>query len=150
MQKKRPQSIFDLRSPYSKGTHLLLGHFLNSKNYSPQFFDFLKQCLSFNPQRRTSIPDLLKHQWFSGDTNCLGPQTSISELLNISHQWKPMEIGFAKTGFGEIDMQNNRFLESLINQLECVVNSEQIKSLFDSSGKLYGDFQDIASSIGVS
>lgn len=85
MQKKRPQSIFDLRSPYSKGTHLLLGHFLNSKNYSPQFFDFLKQCLSFNPQRRTSIPDLLKHQWFSSETSCLGPQTSISELLNISH-----------------------------------------------------------------
>ena len=51
-----------------------------------------------------------------------------------------MDVGFSKTGFGEIDVQNNKFLESLINQLECVVNSEQVKSLFDSSGKLYGDF----------
>ncbi len=72
----------------------------------------------------------------------------MTELLAITHQWRGSE-GFGKTGFGEGGIQTNKFLDSLINQLECVINVEHIRSLFNSQGKLYGDLSDIAASIGI-
>lgn len=74
-------------------------------------------------------------------------------MLNISHHsWKQSEFGAtAGGGFGELPglHTNNKFLDSLVNQLECVISVEHIRSLFDSQNHLYGDLEDIASSIGV-
>ena len=82
------------------------------------------------------------------------PSDRSNGVANISHHsWKQSEFGAtAGGGFGELPglHTNNKFLDSLVNQLECVISVEHIRSLFDSQNHLYGDLEDIASSIGVS
>ncbi|KAF6019476.1 hypothetical protein EB796_022218 [Bugula neritina] len=57
--------------------------FRDPDNWSPEFIDFVSQCLIKNPQQRTNAADLLKHEFVKNAQPCSTLQKMINEAREL-------------------------------------------------------------------
>ena len=97
-----------------------------TKNFSKYFIELLCNCLKFDPNSRLSASSLLKLRFFH-DQKTLGPLTSLSDLIKISHQLNVLPDKYQAA--------SEKQLEKLCNALSVLLSQSDLSSKQDKENK---------------